>query len=64
MSTPVDALLAFGSTEGAAALGLTEWPDALVDLDDPQLRGVAEEGRYEALLFGCSSSVLRYTSTQ
>jgi formimidoylglutamate deiminase len=60
----VDALLGFGSAEGAAALGLTEWPDALVDLDDPQLRGVAEEGRYEALLFGCSSSVLRYTSTQ
>jgi formimidoylglutamate deiminase len=60
----VDALLAFGSSEGAAALGLAEWPDALVDLDDPQLRGVSEEGRYEALLFGCSSSALRYTPTQ
>ncbi len=61
---PVDALLAFGSTEGAAALGLAEWPDALVDLDDPQLRGVAEDDRYGALLFGCSSSVLRYTLAQ
>ena len=60
----VEALLAFGSTEGAAALGLTEWPDALVDLDDPQLRGVADDGLYEALLFGCCSSALRYTSAQ
>jgi formimidoylglutamate deiminase len=60
----VDALLGFGSAEGAAALGLTEWPEALVDLDDPQLRGVADDGLYEALLFGCSSSALRHTSTQ
>ena len=61
---PVDALLGFGTAAGAAALGLTEWPNALVDLDDPQLRGVAETDRYGALLFGCSSSVLRYTLVQ
>ena len=32
-SSPLDALLAFGSDEGAAALGLDAWPDAVVDLD-------------------------------
>jgi hypothetical protein len=60
----IDALLAFGSDEGAAALGLETWPDAVVDLDDPQLRGVDERGLYEALVFSCSGSVLRNTSDQ
>ena len=32
-ASPVDALLGFGSDEGAAALGLDDWPDAIVDLD-------------------------------
>jgi formimidoylglutamate deiminase len=60
----VDALLAFGSDEGAAALGLETWPDAVVDLDDPQLRGVDELGLYDALVFSCSGTVLRKTSDQ
>jgi formimidoylglutamate deiminase len=60
----VEALLGFGSAEGAAALGLTEWPAALIDLDDPQLRAVADEDIHGALLFGCCSSTLRYTSDQ
>ena len=60
----VDALLAFGSDEGAAALGLETWPDAVVDLDDPQLRGVDEPGLYEALVFSCSGTVLRKTFDQ
>ena len=61
---PLDALLSFGSDEGAAALGLEAWPDAVVDLDDPQLRGVDELGLYDALVFSCSGNVLRNTSDQ
>jgi formimidoylglutamate deiminase len=58
------ALLAVGTTEGGAALGLENWPDAVVDLDDPQLRGVDDLGLYEALVFSCSGTVLRNTSAQ
>ena len=60
----VDALLGFGSDEGAAALGLDAWPDAVVDLDHPQLRGVDEAAVYEALVFSCTGDVLRKTSDQ
>ena len=60
----VDALLAFGSDEGAAALGLEAWPDAVVDVDHPQLRGVDEAALYEALVFSCTGDVLRKTSDQ
>jgi hypothetical protein len=60
----LDALLEFGSDEGAASLGLESWPDAVVDLDDPQLRGVEEASVYEALVFGCASSVFRKMSDQ
>ena len=45
----LDALLCFGSDEGAAALGLETWPDAVVDLDHPQLRGVAQRRRLRRL---------------
>ena len=48
---PLDELLRIGSAEGAAALGLEAWPDAVVDLDDPQLRRVDEDGVAEALVF-------------
>jgi formimidoylglutamate deiminase len=60
----LDALLSFGSDEGAAALGLDSVPDAVVDLDDPQLRGVATEGVFDALVFSCDSTVLRKTLDQ
>src|SRR5437899_2729099 len=60
----LDALLDAGTREGAAALGLGEWPDATVDLAHPQLRGVDEEGVYDALVFGCAGDVLRKTSDQ
>ena len=60
----VDALLAFGADEGAAALGLERWPDAVLDLEHPQLRGVDESAVYEALVFSCSGDVLRNTSAQ
>lgn len=61
---PVDELLGIGSAEGAAALGLGDWPDAVVDLDDPQLRRVERTDVVEGLVFSCDASVLRKTSDQ
>jgi formimidoylglutamate deiminase len=54
----VSSLLCFGSDEGAAALGLQEWPEMTVDLDHPSLRGVRDEDVLGALLFGCAADVL------
>jgi formimidoylglutamate deiminase len=61
---PVASLLRAGRDEGAAALGLDTWPDAVIDLDHPQLRGVDDESLYEALIFSCTVDVLRKTSDQ
>jgi formimidoylglutamate deiminase len=61
---PVDALIAAGSTDGAAALGLDAWPDATIDLAHPQLRGVDGAAVYDALVFGCTGGVLWKTSDQ
>ncbi|MDX6485199.1 MAG: formimidoylglutamate deiminase [Gaiellaceae bacterium] len=52
----VDALLAIGSDEGAASLGLETWPDIEIDASHPQLRGVEEP--LCALVHGCSSDVV------
>jgi formimidoylglutamate deiminase len=60
----LDSLLSFGSDEGAAALGLEEWPDAVVDMSHPQLRAVPRTAVYDALVFGCAGDVLRKTSDQ
>jgi formimidoylglutamate deiminase len=60
----LDALLCFGSDEGAAAVGVVSWRDARVDLAHPSLRGVAQEGVYDALVFSCAADVLRKTSLQ
>jgi hypothetical protein len=54
----LDRLLAFGSDEGAASLGLESRPDVTVDTDHPSLRGVAEADVLSALVFGCSAEVL------
>jgi formimidoylglutamate deiminase len=51
----VDALLAIGSDEGAAALGLEAWPGVEVDVSHPQLRGVEEP--LCALVASCSADV-------
>jgi formimidoylglutamate deiminase len=61
---PVDALIAAGSADGAAALGLDAWPDATIDLAHPQLRGVDGAAVYDALVFGCTGGVLWKTSDQ
>ncbi len=54
-----DSLLAFGSDEGAAALGLESWDDVEVDLNHRSLRRVEEGDVFPALLFGCSADVFR-----
>lgn len=58
------ALLAAGTTDGAAALGIDAWPDATIDLAHLQLRGVGEDALYDALVFGCAGGVLWKTSDQ
>lgn len=60
----LDTLLAIGSDEGGAALGLDTWPDAVIDVAHPQLRGVDEGSLYEALVFSCTGDVLWKTSDQ
>jgi formimidoylglutamate deiminase len=60
----LDALLCFGSDEGAASLGLDEHADTHADLSHPSLRGVAEEDVYEALVFGCAADVFRNAALQ
>jgi formimidoylglutamate deiminase len=51
----VDDLLAIGSEAGARALALEEWPDVLVDIEHPQLRGIAD--LRSALVASCSADV-------
>ncbi|MHB8641278.1 MAG: amidohydrolase family protein [Gaiellaceae bacterium] len=53
-----DRLLAFGSDEGAGALGLESWPNVVVDTEHPSLAGIAAEDLLPALVFGCSAEVL------
>ena len=55
---PLDRLLAFGSDEGAAALGIENWGDVTVDTEHRSLRGIAEADLLPALVFGCSADVL------
>ena len=52
----VDALLAIGSDEGAAALGLHEWPPIQIDTTHPQLDGIADPR--SALVHSCSADVV------
>ena len=55
---PRERLLAFGSDEGAAALGIEHWQNVTVDTGHPSLRGVDEAHVLAALLDGCSAEVL------
>jgi formimidoylglutamate deiminase len=54
---PAETLLAAGSAEGAAALGLGQWPEVSVALAHPSLAGVARPDVPDALVFGCSGDV-------
>jgi formimidoylglutamate deiminase len=55
---PPERLLAFGSDEGAAALGIEHRPNVTVDSGHPSLRGVDVADVLAALLDGCSAEVL------
>jgi formimidoylglutamate deiminase len=55
---PPERLLAFGSAEGAAALGLEDWDEVQVDLDHPSLRRVSGDEVQAALVFGCGAEVM------
>ena len=55
----VSTLLCCGADEGAAALGLEEWPQVGVDLEHASLAGLEHEDVHAALIFGCSAEVLR-----
>jgi len=54
----LDRLLAFGSDEGAAALGLESWPEIEVDASHASFDGVAEEDVLAALVHSCTSEIL------
>jgi formimidoylglutamate deiminase len=53
----VESLLCFGSDEGAAALGLEQWPDVELDVSHRQFEGVDEGDVFAALVFSCSAEV-------
>jgi formimidoylglutamate deiminase len=55
---PVEELLAIGSSSGARALEIEEWPDIQVDLDHRSLLGVEREDVPAALVHGCGADVL------
>jgi formimidoylglutamate deiminase len=55
----LDRLLAFGSDEGAAAIGIEAWPDVRVNQDHVSLQGVDDRDVLSALVFGCSAEVLQ-----
>jgi formimidoylglutamate deiminase len=52
-----ETLLSFGADEGAAALGIEEWPGLEVDLESPWLRGADDP--FGALVWSCSAEVFR-----
>jgi formimidoylglutamate deiminase len=53
-----DALLSFGTDEGAASLGLEAWAEIEIDVGHASLRGVEEADILPALVFGCSAEVV------
>jgi formimidoylglutamate deiminase len=55
---PAEALLEIGSSEGAASLGLDEWPGIDVDLGHRSLLRVARDEVPAALVFGCGADVI------
>jgi formimidoylglutamate deiminase len=54
---PPHDLLGIGSAEGAAALGLDQWPGIEVERGHRSLAGVADDEVEAALVFGCSADV-------
>jgi formimidoylglutamate deiminase len=54
---PVEELLAIGSSSGARALGIDEWPGVEVDLGHVSLAGVQPADVRAALVHGCGADV-------
>ena len=54
---PVEELLAIGSSSGASALGIDDWPDVEVDLGHRSLAGVEPADVPAALVHGCGADV-------
>src|SRR5581483_4553690 len=54
---PLADLLAIGTANGAAALGLGAWPGTTADLTHPSLAGVDDAGVPAALVFSSSADV-------
>jgi formimidoylglutamate deiminase len=54
---PPEELLRIGTSAGAAALALDEWPGVEVDLEHGALAGVADDEVEAALVFGCAADV-------
>jgi formimidoylglutamate deiminase len=54
---PPGDLLQIGTQDGAATLGLSEWPHTGVDLGHPALAGVPQSEVESALVFGCGADV-------
>ncbi len=50
-----ETLLCYGADEGAGALGLETWDDAVVDLSHPSLHGVDDV--FDGLIAGCGADV-------
>jgi formimidoylglutamate deiminase len=53
-----ETLLCFGADEGAASLGLEQWPEIEIDSGHSSLRGVDPGDRLDALVFSCSADVV------
>ncbi len=55
---PLERLLAFGSDEGAGALGIEQWADVAVDTEHRSLRGLDDADVLAGMVHGCSAEVL------
>jgi formimidoylglutamate deiminase len=55
---PLDTLLGAGADEGAAALGLDDWPEIEIDTEHPSLEGIDGCDLLAAIVFGCSAEVV------
>jgi formimidoylglutamate deiminase len=53
-----EALLRFGGSSGARAIGLEVWPSIQLDLGHRALRGVGADDLAAALVFGCAGDVV------
>ncbi len=55
---PLDTLLCAGADEGAAALGLDEWPAIEIDTAHPSLQRIDGSDLLAAVVFGCGAEVV------